>query len=81
MYLNRYYFPTLRTKNIDCSPASVNVPVQLRKEQVDMPDISDAAPISSRLSPARSLPTARVRLVDEDGGDQLKTARQETTRP
>ncbi len=34
-----------------------------------------------RLLPARSLQHARVRLVDKDGSDQLKTARQETTRP
>ncbi len=46
-----------------------------------MPDISDAAGISSRLSPTRSLQTARVRLVDEDGSDQLKIARQETDAP
>ncbi len=38
----------------------------------------------SRVSPARSLQTARVttrRLVHEGRSDQLKTARQETTRP
>ncbi len=34
---------TLRTKNIDHSPANVIVPIQLRKEQVDTPDISDTA--------------------------------------
>jgi hypothetical protein len=61
--------------------ASVIVPVQLCYEQVDTPDISDATRISSQVSPARGLLSARVRLAGEDESDQLKTACQETTRP
>ncbi len=64
MYLNlNHYCPlTLKTKNFVSSLASVIVPVQLRQEQVDMPDISDTTRICSQVSPARSLQTARVQL-------------------